>query len=102
MLEEAGYAVVTEATDGEEGIAAYLQYKPDILTMDITMPNMDGIESLREIKSIDRNATIVMISAAGQQKKIIEAIKLGAEKFIAKPFEKEDVLSCMESLVKAK
>ena len=66
------------------------------------MPNMDGIDSLREIKSIDRNATIVMISAAGQQKKIIEAIKLGAEKFITKPFEKEDVLSCMESLLKAK
>ena len=102
ILEEAGYAVITEATDGEEGIAAYLQYKPDILTMDITMPNMDGIESLREIKSIDRNATVVMISAAGQQKKMIEAIKIGAEKFITKPFETEDVLSCMDSLLKAK
>lgn len=102
ILEEAGYAVIAEATDGEEGIATYLQYKPDILTMDITMPNLDGIESLREIKSIDRNATVVMISAAGQQKKIIEALKLGAEKFITKPFEKEDVLSCMDSLLKEK
>ena len=102
ILEDAGYAVIAEATDGEEGIAAYLQYKPDILTMDITMPNMDGIESLREIKSIDRNATVVMISAAGQQKKMIEAIKLGAEKFITKPFEAEDVISCMDSLLKVK
>jgi len=101
ILEEAGYAVITEATDGEEGIAAYLQFKPDVLTMDITMPNMDGIESLKEIKSIDRNAKIVMISAAGQQKKIIEALKLGAEKFITKPFEKEDVISCMDTIFKA-
>lgn len=100
ILEEAGYAVVTEATDGEEAIGAYLQFKPDIMTMDITMPNMDGIESLQEIKSIDKNAKIVMISAAGQQRKIIEALKIGAERFITKPFEKEEVLSCMESVMK--
>lgn len=102
MLEEEGYAVIAEATDGEEGIAAYLQYKPDVVTMDITMPNMNGMESLKEILSMDKKAKVVMISAAGQQKKIIEALKIGAEKFITKPFEKEDVLSCMDSLLKAK
>ena len=100
MLEDAGYAVIAEATDGEEGIAAYLQYKPDVVTMDITMPNMNGMESLQEILRMDRKAKVVMISAAGQQKKIIEAIKLGAKRFITKPFEKEDVLTCMDSLLK--
>ncbi len=102
MLEEEGYAVVAEATDGEEAISAYLQYKPDVMTMDITMPNMNGIESIREILSIDRNAKIIMISAAGQQKKIIEALKLGAQRFITKPFEKNEVISCVESIVKSK
>lgn len=100
ILEDAGYAVVEEATDGEEAIAAYMQYKPDVLTLDITMPNMDGIESLREIMSLDRRAKIVMISAAGQQKKIVEALKLGAEKFITKPFEQDEVIECMDALVK--
>ena len=102
ILEEAGYAVIAEATDGEEGIAAYLQFKPDVVTMDITMPNMNGMESLKEILAMDKKAQVVMISAAGQQKKIIEAIKLGAKRFIAKPFEKDDVISCMDSLLKAK
>ena len=101
MLEEEGYAVIAEATDGEEGIAAYLQFKPDIVTMDITMPNMNGMESLKEILYMDKHAKVVMISAAGQQKKIIEALKIGAQKFITKPFEKEDVISCMDSLMKA-
>lgn len=100
ILEEAGYAVVEEATDGEEAIAAYMQYKPDILTLDITMPNMDGIDSLREIKSLDRRAKIVMISAAGQQKKIIQALKLGAEKFITKPFDEDEVIECMDAIMK--
>ena len=102
MLEDEGYAVVAEATDGEEAISAYLQYKPDVMTMDITMPNMNGIEAIREILSIDRSAKIVMISAAGQQKKIIEALKLGAQKFITKPFEKNEVISCIEAVVKSK
>ena len=102
LLEEEGYAVIAEATDGEEGIAAYLQYRPDVVTMDITMPNMNGIESLKEILSMDKKAKVVMISAAGQQKKIIEAIKLGAKRFITKPFEKEDVISCMDSVLKTK
>ena len=102
ILEEAGYAVIAEATDGEEGIAAYLQFKPDVVTMDITMPNMNGMESLQEILAMDKKAQIVMISAAGQQKKIIEAIKMGAKRFITKPFEADDVISCMDSLLKAK
>lgn len=100
ILEGAGYAVVEEATDGEEAIAAYMQYKPDILTLDITMPNMDGIEALREIMSLDRRAKVVMISAAGQQKKIIEALKIGAQKFVTKPFEQDEVIECVDAMMK--
>ncbi|MBP3677200.1 MAG: response regulator [Agathobacter sp.] len=100
ILEEAGYAVIAEATDGEEGIAVYMQYKPDILTLDITMPNMDGIEALREIMSVDKKARIIMISAAGQQQKIIEALKIGAEKFITKPFEPNDVIANIDGMLK--
>lgn len=100
ILEGAGYAVIAEATDGEEGIAAYMQYKPDILTLDITMPNMDGIEALREIMSVDKKARVIMISAAGQQQKIIEALKIGAEKFITKPFEPNDVIANIDGMLK--
>lgn len=99
ILEGAGYAVIAEATDGEEGIAVYMQYKPDILTLDITMPNMNGIESLREIMSVDKRANVIMISAAGQQQKIIEAIKIGAKRFITKPFEPNDVIENIEGMM---
>lgn len=100
ILEDAGYAVLAEATDGEEGVATYMQYKPDILTLDITMPNMDGIEALKEIMKEDKNARVIMISAAGQQQKIIEALKLGAEKFITKPFEPNDVVTSIDGMLK--
>lgn len=100
ILEDAGYAVVAEATDGEEGIAAYMQYRPDILTLDITMPNMNGIDALKEIMMEDSSARVIMISAAGQQQKIIEALKIGAEKFVTKPFEPNDVISNIDSMLK--
>ena len=99
ILEDAGYAVIAEATDGEEGIAAYMQYKPDILTLDITMPNMDGIEALREIMSVDKKAKVIMISDAGQQQKVEEALAIGAKEFITKPFEPEDVIASIESML---
>ena len=68
--------------------------------MDITMPNMNGIESLKEILVMDKKAKVVMISAAGQQKKIIEALKIGAQRFITKPFEKDEVIECIEAMTK--
>lgn len=100
ILEGAGYAVVAEATDGEEGVAAYMQYKPDVITLDITMPNLDGIGALKAIIEADKNARAIMISAAGQQQKIIEALKLGAEKFITKPFEPNDVIANIDNMLK--
>lgn len=100
ILEEEGYAVIAEAANGEEGLEAYKQYHPSVVTMDITMPKMDGIAALKEIKAYDGNAKVVMITAAGQQQKIIEALKLGAEKFITKPFEQGEVVATMQSLIK--
>lgn len=100
ILEEEGYAVIAEATNGEEGLEAYKQYHPSVVTMDITMPKMDGIAALKEIRAYDDKARVVMITAAGQQQKIIEALKLGAEKFITKPFEQGEVIATMQSLMK--
>lgn len=100
ILEEAGYAVIAEAANGEEGLEAYKQYHPTMVTMDITMPRMDGIEALEQIRAYDSKAKVVMITAAGQQQKIIEALKLGAVKFIAKPFEQSEVLSVIRSVLK--
>ncbi len=92
ILEADGYAVLAEATDGLEGVLAYKTNYPDIITLDITMPNMDGTEALKEIKAYDPNAKVIMITAAGQQNKVIEALKLGAERFITKPFNKDEIL----------
>lgn len=93
LLEEEGYSVIAEAGDGLEAIEAYKTHKPDLVTLDITMPNMDGIEALKELIAIDPDVTAVMITAAGQQNKLIQALKIGAKKFITKPFEKEEVIN---------
>lgn len=100
LVEEAGYAVVAEAGDGEAAIEAYKQSSPDLVTMDITMPKMDGIESLRHIVEFNPSAKVIMITAAGQENKLIEAIKLGAKRFITKPFEKDEVLDCIADVLK--
>ncbi len=95
ILEDEGYSVVAEASDGAEGVLAYKQCSPDLVTLDITMPNMDGTQALRQIIEFDEQAKVIMITAAGQQHKIIEALKAGAEKFVTKPFEKEEVLKAV-------
>ncbi len=99
ILEEAGYSVVGEAADGMEGVLAYKQYNPDVVTLDITMPNMSGTEALKEIKDYDSEAKAIMITAAGQQSKVIEALKLGAEKFITKPFDKDEILKNIAEMI---
>ena len=100
ILEEEGYAVIAEAGNGEEGVEAYKKYHPTVVTLDITMPRLDGIGALKEIMAYDSSARVVMITAAGQQQKIIEALKLGAQKFITKPFEQSEVLATVHSLMK--
>lgn len=100
LVEKAGYTVVCEAENGEEAIEVYKEYRPDLITMDITMPVMEGVEALRRIKEIDPAANIVMITAAGQQQKVIEAIKLGASKFIVKPFSRDEVLDTIAEVIR--
>lgn len=92
ILEEAGYTVIAEAGNGEEALEVYKKHKPDLITLDITMPKMDGIELLKRLMDIDPSVKAIMITAAGQQSKLIEALKVGAKRFITKPFEKEEIL----------
>lgn len=100
MLEEMGYIVVGEAVNGQEAVEEYKKHQPDIVTLDITMPIMDGIEALKAIKKFDSDAKVIMITAAGQQAKVIQALKIGAEKFVMKPFDKEEVRKSLEEMVK--
>lgn len=81
--------------NGEDGFLKYKELKPDIVTMDVTMPVMDGVESLSLIKKENPDAKVLMITAAGQKEKMLEAIKRGAEEFIVKPFNSEDILSAV-------
>ncbi len=91
ILEEAGHTIIGEGVDGEDGYLKYKELKPDLVTLDITMPKMDGIEALQLIKKADENGKVVMITAAGQKEKMIQAIKYGAAEFIAKPYEADEV-----------
>ena len=96
ILTQNGHEVVGEAANGEEAVARYAELRPDVMTMDITMPEKDGIEALREIIAADPDAKIVMCSALGQESKVLESIKLGAKDFVVKPFQADRVLSAIE------
>ena len=94
----------TVAVDGvsmdiPEGASAYQKFKPDIVTMDITMPEMNGIDAVKAIKALDANAKIVMVSAMGQQPMVIEAIQAGANDFIVKPFQPERVIEAISKVL---
>ncbi|RDV84696.1 response regulator [Ammonifex thiophilus] len=99
ILTKHGYEVVGEAANGREAVELYKQLKPDVVTMDITMPEMDGIEGVKAIRAIDPNAKIIMISAMGQQAMVMEAIQAGAKDFIVKPFQQERVLQALERVL---
>lgn len=92
ILEEAGHVIVGEAVNGEDGFLKYKELQPDLVTMDITMPKMDGIEALELIINENPSAVVVMITAAGQKNKMVEAIKAGAKEFITKPFDDEVIV----------
>ena len=99
ILQKGGYQVVGEAEDGKRAIEKYKELRPDLVTMDITMPDMDGITAVKEIRKVDENAVIVMCSAMGQQAMVIDAIQAGAKDFVVKPFQPERVLEAIKKVV---
>ena len=99
ILTKNGYGVVGEAENGNVAVERYNELKPDLVLMDITMPEMDGIEALKQIMANDPSAKVIMCSAMGQQAMVIESIKAGAKDFIVKPFQAERVLEAIEKVV---
>lgn len=98
VIEKNGYTVVGEAADGEEAVALYKELKPDMVTMDITMPKMDGISAIKEIMKIDPNARIIVCSAMGQKPMVIEALSAGAKDFLVKPFDADRVVESLRKI----
>ncbi len=96
ILEKSGFHVVGEASNGEQAIAMYQERHPDVVLMDITMPDMDGLTALRRLRELDPGAKVIICSALGQQKLIVQAIQLGAKDFIVKPFQPPRVVSALK------
>lgn len=99
ILEKAGFEVVGEAQNGAEAIEKYKAERPDLVTMDITMPEVDGVTALKEIKAFDPTAKVIMCSAMGQQTMVMEAIQAGALDFIVKPFDNERVVQSINKVI---
>lgn len=97
ILTEAGYEVI-QAENGVQAIEEYKARKPDAVLLDITMPEMDGLTALREIRALDGNAKVAMVTALGQQQIVLEAVKAGAKDFLVKPCEGERVLAAVSKL----
>ena len=99
ILTKNGYEIAGEAENGQKAVEKYNETKPDLVLMDITMPEMDGIQALKKIKETDPNACVIMCSAMGQQAMVIEAIQSGAKDFIVKPFQADRVLEAVKKVV---
>ena len=99
ILEKNGFEVVGEASNGIVAVDLYKKEKPDVVTMDITMPDMDGIEAVKAIKEFDPAAKVIMCSAIGQQSMVMDAIKAGAKDFIVKPFQADRVLEAINKVL---
>ena len=99
ILTKNGYNIAGEAENGAKAVEKYAELKPDLVLMDITMPEMDGIEALKKIKETDPNAVVIMCSAMGQQAMVIESIQSGAKDFIVKPFQADRVLEAVQKVV---
>ena len=99
ILSKNGYNVVGEAENGAIAVDKFAELKPDLALMDITMPEMDGIQALKKIRENDRSANVIMCSAMGQQAMVIEAIQSGAKDFIVKPFQADRVLEAVKKVV---
>ena len=99
ILTKNGYNVAGEAENGAMAVEKYAELKPDLVLMDITMPEMDGIEALKKIKASDPSASVIMCSAMGQQAMVIESIQSGAKDFIVKPFQADRVIEAVQKVV---
>ena len=99
ILEKNGHKMIAEAADGKEAILKYTEYKPDVTILDITMPEMSGLDALAHIKENDPNAKVVICSALGQQEKLAKAIELGAKDFIVKPFEQGRMIAALNKVL---
>jgi two-component system chemotaxis response regulator CheY len=95
ILERNGFSVAAEAVDGYDAVQQYVQARPDLVLMDITMPRMDGIQALQKIMEADSRARVVMCSALGQERFILRSIQLGARDFVVKPFSEERIISAL-------
>lgn len=96
ILTEAHYQIVGEAADGAEAVSQYMKLRPDVVTMDIVMPGMSGIEATKKILAVDKSARVVIISAMGQESLVMEAVNVGAKDYLMKPFSAADLLKTME------
>lgn len=99
ILTKNGYEIAGEAENGLMAVEKYKELQPDLVIMDITMPEMDGIQAVREIKKINPNAKIMMCSAMGQQAMVIESIQAGARDFVVKPFQADRVIEAVKKII---
>jgi len=102
ILTACGYEVVAECETGREAVEKYKELKPDLVTLDITMPEMSGLEALNEILKFDPQAKIVMVTAVDEKESLIRAVKLGASDYIVKPFEEERVIAAVKNIFETK
>ncbi len=99
ILTDNGHEIIGEAVNGQDAIEKFTELQPDITTMDITMPVMDGLAALKEIMNIDKNARVVMVTAAGQKTKMVDAVKYGAVEFLTKPFETTQIVEIIQKVL---
>lgn len=98
ILESNGHEIIDEAVNGQEGVQKFQALKPDVVTLDITMPVVDGVEALKMIKALDPESKVVMVTAAAQKNKMIECIKAGANEFLTKPFEQQEIVDVINKM----
>ena len=99
-LERHDFTIAGQAENGESAVAQYIELRPDIVTLDITMPIMDGLEALKQIIKIDKSAKVIMVSSMGQEIMVIEAVKSGAKNFIVKPFNEKTVIDTLNEVLR--
>jgi two-component system chemotaxis response regulator CheY len=101
-LERHDFTIAGQAENGESAVAQYIEFRPDIVTLDITMPIMDGLETLKQIIKIDKSARVIMMSSMGQELMVMESVKSGAKHFIVKPFKEQTVIDIISEVLESK